>query len=319
VAGKSAQRQNVMRRGSSLESKAYYFPLLFLFPAFDGDAIESGGYCLSKRKWQTSTFDLATLDSHHMLHLSYQVMDIMLHRCNLELTVPSAASLDEAVSLFQALRLGLYIEGVTPFLSPFVTDYSINEYSGINSRDSGLLDELDPGLREGLRSAETTIEAWPLELSFQCHTLEKRKVTSDVFAKAAKFAATWLRLTKEDKTLSFLGDVATAAPTIAPTGQSILHIWSGIEALFPGVQSELSFRIALYLAQLLRSNENRSEVYDRARGAYKLRSKITHGAHRDASFDDWLESWSLFTSALRAVCDRGNLPEEEDLIKELLS
>ena len=42
---------------------------------------------------------------------------------------------------------------------------------------------------------------------------------------------------------------ATAAPMILPLSQSVLHIWSAIETLFPDVRMELKFRIALYVAQ----------------------------------------------------------------------
>src|SRR3712207_5985261 len=64
---------------------------------------------------------------------------------------------------------------------------------------------------------------------------------------------------------------ANAAPKILPLDQSVLHIWSAIEALFPNVGAELEFRIALYLAQLTQSGSARQEVYERVRASYDMR------------------------------------------------
>ena len=86
-----------------------------------------------------SLFDFATLATKHRLHLPYQAMDVFLSRCNVELCVSGKQSLAGANEAFQKLRLSLYSSGVSPFLCPFVTTYSINDYSGINSRDSETL------------------------------------------------------------------------------------------------------------------------------------------------------------------------------------
>src|SRR3954470_20902765 len=123
----------------------YYFPLLSLIPDFPEAEIERPPFRIAKRRWQTSIFDLATLATKHKLHLPYQVMDVFLSRCNLELCLTEQGSLDEAIATFQAFRLALYTSGLSPFISPFITTHSINEYSGINSRDSEMLREkLDP-------------------------------------------------------------------------------------------------------------------------------------------------------------------------------
>jgi hypothetical protein len=118
--------------------RAFFYPLLFLVPGFDGPVVECQSFRLARRRWETSTFDLATLATKHKLHLPYQVMDVFLSRCNMELCISGKRSLEEANEAFQMLRISLYSNGVSPFLCPFVTTYSINEYSGINSRDSDL-------------------------------------------------------------------------------------------------------------------------------------------------------------------------------------
>ncbi len=74
---------------------------------------------------------------------------------------------------------------------------------------------------------------------------------------------------------------------VLPLGQSVLHVWSAIEALFPEVSTEVTFRTALYLAQLIQSGSARLEVYERVRASYKLRSAITHGSQQNVSADHW--------------------------------
>ena len=59
----------------------FYFPLLFLVPGFPDDAVDTGPFQIAKRRWDTSTFDLATLATKHKLHLPYQAMDVFLSRC----------------------------------------------------------------------------------------------------------------------------------------------------------------------------------------------------------------------------------------------
>src|SRR5436305_4974255 len=98
-----------------MATQAFYYPLLFLTPDFEELAVEAGGFLLSKRQWQTSTFDLATLATRHKLHLPYQVMDVFLSRCNLEVAVVDCDEVEAATEKLQNLRLALYAEGVSPF------------------------------------------------------------------------------------------------------------------------------------------------------------------------------------------------------------
>lgn len=299
----------------------YYFPILFLAPTFDEPELGYSHLKIAKRLWETSTFDLATLATRHKLHLSYQIMDVFLSHCNLEICVAEQESLESAKAAFQSLRLALYTEGISPFLSPFITTYSINEYSGINSRDSeNLLGNLPPDLQEGLRSDEATLEAWPFELSFTCVVKEDAiGLAKGQFNRAVNKAKQWSELKANSKTLPVLEEVVTSAPKLTPLTQSVLHVWSGLEALFPDVGAELSFRMALYLAQLLTPNSERETVYKRVRNSYKTRSAITHGSRRDVSMEDWQESWSLLMEAIDGILARGKMPSEKELLLELLT
>ncbi len=302
-------------------SSTYYFPLLFLIPGFTESEIESPPFRVVKRRWNTSTFDLATLATKHKLHLPYQVMDVLLYKCNLELCLMNQPSLEEANEGFQALRLALYAGGLSPFLSPFVTTHSINEYSGVNSRDSDYLrDELDPKLMEGLKSDVDILEAWPVELSFQCILLEESLTLSEkVFSEATENASRWGRLVRERPLLKVVNDAVNSAPKLLSLDQSLLHLWSAIEALFPSVSTELSFRIALYLAQLIDPPTGRQSCFERVRDAYSLRSKVTHGSRQNISLAEWQNTWSLLMDAVKAIIRRQSLPSEQELVSELLS
>ncbi len=300
--------------------QAFYFPLLFLVSGFDGDTVEAGPFQIAKRRWQTSTFDLATLATRHKLNLPYQAMDVFLSSCNMELCIGGRASLEDATAAFRSFRLALYATGLSPFLSPFVTNYSINDYSGINSRDSeSLRKDLPPGMEKGLTSEAGTLEAWPLELSFQTVvTPDTLDLTADAVVEAAEKAAVWETLGAAGP-LRAIEETANAAPMILPLGQSVLHIWSAIETLFPNVRMEVKFRIALYVAQLTASGSARLEVYDRVRASYDLRSNITHGSQKEVSMDQWQQTWGILIDAYNALVRRGSLPAEQELIEELLS
>ena len=230
------------------------------------------------------------------------------------------SSLEEANESFQAFRLALYAGGLSPFLSPFVTSHSINEYSGVNSRDSDhLREKLDPSLMEGLRSDVDTLEAWPVELSFQCILLEEGLALSEnVFSKAAENAGRWSRLVCEKPLLKVVNDAANSAPKLLSLDQSLLHLWSAIEALFPSVSAELSFRIALYLAQLIGPPTARLACFEKVRDAYSLRSKVTHGSRQNISLEEWRSTWLLLMDAVNAIIRRQSLPSEQELVSELL-
>ena len=210
-------------------------------------------------------------------------MDLFLSRCNMELRFEDRDSRNGADQAFQAFRIGMYCSGVSPFLSPFVATHSINEYSGINSRDSEVLrSNLPMAMQEGLKSDTGTVEAWPLELSFQCSIIpESLKISNDVFALAVQKAGTWLALLSSSQNLSALAEATVAAPTLGNLPQSLLHIWSALESLFPSVSSEVSFRLALYIAQLVSTGPSRLAYYEAVRVAYNVRSQIAHGTKNE--------------------------------------
>jgi hypothetical protein len=164
------------------------------------------------------------------------------------------------------------------------------------------------------------VEAWPLELSFQCSLMpDALSVSEAVFAAGAAKASTWERLVVRFPQLRAVIDAANAAPTLGNRGQSLLHVWSGLEALFPSVSAEVSFRLALYIAQLTVSGVDRLSCYESVRTAYGTRSKIAHGAKGSVSAEEWNQAWAILMNCLNALHRREGLPAERELLGELLT
>lgn len=109
------------------------------------------------------------------------------------------------------------------------------------------------------------------------------------------------------------------APMIPDLSSSLLHAWQGIEALFPSVSSELSFRLALLVSQLCAPvRTERLKTYEEAKRSYSKRSRAAHGNGAKLTYQDWLDAWDLLLLCLSACLQRGDLPTEEMLTHELL-
>lgn len=296
----------------------FCFPLLFLRPDTKWESVLSESpFRLARRLWETSTFDLATLASTHKLHISYQLMDVMLHRCNLELQI-DCNDLEDATDWLSSFLLGLYIQGRSPTIAPFATNYSINEYSGINARDGYQVERLPEGMRTGITSEQSTVEAWPIQLSFSCLTVsDNLEISPEVFTTAASTAKKWRILESRVPTLRVVRDAAQNAPLLPSRDQSLLHIWCALEALFPKVSTEVSFRIALYLSQLQHTSPRR-EFFNLVRDAYNIRSRVAHGSYRGITEKEWKQSWDLLCWSVVAILKRENLPDENTLLQEIL-
>jgi Apea-like HEPN len=296
----------------------FYYPALFIIPAFHEEIVEAGRYRMARRLWQTSTFDLATLATNHSLHLPYQIMDVFLNNCNAEIGIESDTQ-EEAGKQLQALQLALYSEGISPFIVPFVSTYSVNDYSGINSRDSEMLrGKLPEGLQKGLTSEAGRVEAWPVELSFQCMVIQDcLDVTPDAFVKATEKANKWLKISTTQPAARAFGQAVQSAPQVTPHSQSVLHLWCAIESLFPSVTTELSFRVALYMAQLAVVGQKRRAYFERVKKGYNVRSRIAHGSKQDVTSEEWRDTWQFVLDALNAILKKGALPNEDDLLTGL--
>lgn len=297
----------------------FYFPCSYIVPEFDQDEIGISEYTILKRKVNTTIFDLMVILTKHKTALSYQLIDIMLSQCNLEIVI-EANDIDSAKSKFNIIKVMLYLEHLSPFINAFVSNYSVNEYSGINEReDNHLRTKLQESELQKICSRKGTVQIWANELCLlSIGHPEKRKINFEVWNTAVKNAKKWEKLIKDCPSLIIGQGALIAAPQISSIDSAFLHIWLGIESLFPTIDKELSFRIGLFISQLVPIKDDRMGFYKVIKSSYNKRSKVAHGEIGSVKEKDWMEGWTILIMALRAVIWRGSLPNEEELFQELL-
>lgn len=304
------------------ELERYFAPCVSVNPGFDDPSVDVQDFRLHRRVWEVSTFDLATLATKHKLHIPYQLMDIFLNGpTHLEIEVSGTQSREDATARLEYIRAMLYLNGVSPFIIPFIATHSFNAYAGINSRDSELLrDKLPEGLKGGITSANTTVEVWPYELSLMTFGLRDSKpVTAEIAGKAAWQVQQMIALEHKHSELTAVRYALTTAPQVVHLGSSLLHLWTGLESLFPNVRAELSFRISLLLAELASPIKPAADTYEIAKRSYAHRSSAAHGNLKRIGYEEWREAWELLCTCLIAVIHRGDLPDESTLLTSMLA
>lgn len=92
-------------------------------------------------------------------------------------------------------------------------------------------------------------------------------------------------------------------------------IWSGIESLL-NVNTEVSFRISLYIANFLGENEEQKcQIFKQVRKMYSLRSSAVHGNRTKDNIENAvIESANLLNRILKKCAERNSLPNADDLI-----
>jgi hypothetical protein len=300
----------------------YYFPISDIIPSGTKTGVWHDGIGLIPRLWDFSMFDWAELGAHHRMHIHFSAGDPALKSCNLELAL-DAESLESAVNRLRYLHAMLYVHGVAPFSVQLITNYSINDYAGIGSRRTTFLAQTLPkGMRDGITTRTATVEIWGPPYSATPHITGKlsRRLDPATFTSVIEATGKWSNICSRYPTCKLFTDVLIAAPSMPSAGQSLLHMWTGLEALFPNVQTELSFRLALYLAQLQKVNGNRAMFFERARLSYRDRSAVAHGGQpkKKGKRDPWLATWLIMAETVQAIIKRDGVPSEENLVKELL-
>ncbi len=98
-------------------------------------------------------------------------------------------------------------------------------------------------------------------------------------------------------------------------------LWSGIEALF-GINSELRFRVAAYVATILEPRgDTRLELYRRLKKLYDIRSKAVHGGKVSLKqlHEHIVEVRKLLSRLLCKFIEEKKIPTEEELDSLLFS
>lgn len=93
-------------------------------------------------------------------------------------------------------------------------------------------------------------------------------------------------------------------------------IWSGIEALFK-IESEISFRLSLYVAKFLGENDinKEKELFCRVRNLYNMRSAAVHGGKiKGDSIALVSESASILNCLIRRCSELGHIPDVDELL-----
>ncbi|MEH0972998.1 hypothetical protein V6U77_17905 [Micromonospora sp. CPCC 205546] len=299
---------------------SFYIMALGLVP--DGEAGGAESCRLIPRAWGVAIFDWALLATQHKMHVPYQLADSYANSCNLEFRV-KADTADAAVQSFRSITVALLASGVAPFGVPMVSTHSINDFSNISG---AACDENDPrhGQAKRIASKEEVVEIWPAATSSggMAALGATRRVSAKLVAEATREAELWRDLVKKQPVLHVLEDTILSVPQTTNMGQGILQMWTGLESLFPKVQSEVSFKLALYLAQLQGASKSRLAYFNKAKKAYNIRSKIAHGGSlrddTEQNREKWSSNWALLIDAYKAILVRRGLPDEEELIAELL-
>ncbi len=98
-------------------------------------------------------------------------------------------------------------------------------------------------------------------------------------------------------------------------------LWSGIEALF-GLQSEINFRLALYVAGFLEDiGPARLSMFSAVKTEYNTRSKIVHGDMNDDAFicAHIVKTRHFLSRLLCKVTENRGMPSKEDLNSLILA
>lgn len=92
-------------------------------------------------------------------------------------------------------------------------------------------------------------------------------------------------------------------------------IWSGIESLF-NVNTEVSFRISLYIANFLGETEAQAkQIFKKVRKMYSLRSSAVHGNKaKDNLKSAVVDSANLLNLILRRCAELNKLPDIDNLV-----
>lgn len=95
-------------------------------------------------------------------------------------------------------------------------------------------------------------------------------------------------------------------------------IWSGIESLF-NVNTEVSFRISLYIANYLGGDEiEAKQIFKQVRKMYSLRSSAVHGNKTKDNLENAVvESADLLNRLLRRCAETKSLPDVDNLVFNL--
>jgi hypothetical protein len=117
------------------------------------------------------------------------------------------------------------------------------------------------------------------------------------------------RLMDNDRYLNAIHSLSTYKWHSLPRAQLAL-IWAGIEGLF-GVDSELSFRVSLYIARYLspRKGQRQRTIFESIKKLYSIRSKAVHGGTIKNPQESVIESAMILRRLIVKCAEHEALPD----------
>jgi hypothetical protein len=121
------------------------------------------------------------------------------------------------------------------------------------------------------------------------------------------------RLMDDDRYCDAVHSLSSYRWHCMPRAQIAL-LWSGIEGLF-GVDSELSFRLSLYIARYLspRKGARQNAIFDSIKKLYGIRSKAVHGGKIRNAHEFADESVKILRQLVVKCAELGELPNTDCL------
>ena len=252
--------------------------------------------------------------------MEYQLVDVLTKSCNVSIGLRDVADHMEAKRRFSALRAMSCALGVEPLIAQFLGTHPIDELSAINvpPTDAG-----DPRHATGapIRSGDEAVQIWWNQPTLSLLPSGTKLFLDAKNAEAAgELVQTWIDLCERTPRLRVLEEVLVSGPVSASYPQATLSVWGALESLFPSVHTEVTYRVAIYLTQLIGPSDPLAYLKS-VRSAYGQRSRIAHGSmsSRRDEIAAWQVAWTLLCDATLAITRRGELPTEEDLTREMLT
>jgi hypothetical protein len=224
--------------------------------------------------------------------------------------VVSAPDDQRALETANSLRALAYTNGSATFCFPVISTLPIKDLLDVLFAPPDVKG-IVPGLQFSI--LEPMADVVPARAEWRSNT---QHLAWAPFESALSQLGAWQSLLGKHPRIRTFESALLLAPLIRSRSQSLLTLWTGIESLFD-TRAELSFRISLYLAQLIGEDGDRHGRYRRAKRAYDTRSGAAHGSHA-VTEAEWLEAWGLMREVARGLLARGELPKDEALVEELL-
>ena len=297
----------------------YFFPLCSVIADEDVDQIKIDGVYFIRRDAFAHYSDLRPLseNSRHILKVPCEILNIYFNKCNLEVTL-EAEDVNEAILKYKCFRALLYSNGITPYISPCVCSHSLDQINSM-AENGGMAILASDSLGCCAKSNSRHLEIYPIDTCFETIMLEGDNSKTLAVGTAINTIWEFFKLYKKYTTsheIRSIIDGMILAPQIPIKEQSLLYIWTVLESLFPQVNSEVSFRMSLYISHLFYKSK---DTYDEVKKSYNIRSRVAHGSVKNISYENWNQTWRILCFVSTYIFINGKIPTEAEIIERIFA